>query len=70
MDTRQLLAIGLDPGAILRAHGFTVDQLQTDVLLSRDRQLLLNRCRQDGTSAVVSAAHCPHLVGQAFSPRF
>jgi hypothetical protein len=33
MDTRQLLAMALDPGAILRARGFTVDQWQTDVLL-------------------------------------
>src|ERR1700740_1611292 len=55
MDTRQLLAMALDPGAILRARGFTVDQWQTDVLLSRDRQLLLNCCRQAGKSTVVSA---------------
>jgi hypothetical protein len=27
MDTRQLLAMALDPGAILRARGFAVDQL-------------------------------------------
>jgi hypothetical protein len=55
MDTRLLLAMALDPGAILRARGFTVDQWQTDVLLSRDRQPLLNCRRQAGKSTVVSA---------------
>jgi hypothetical protein len=44
MDTRQLLAMALDPGAILRARGFAVDKWQTDVLLSKQRQLLLNCC--------------------------
>jgi hypothetical protein len=55
MDTRQLLAMALDPGAILRARGFTVAQWQTDLLVSRERQLLLNCCRQAGKSTVVSA---------------
>jgi hypothetical protein len=55
MDTRQLLAMALDPGAILRARGFAVDRWQADVLLSKERQLLLNCCRQAGKSTVVSA---------------
>jgi hypothetical protein len=55
MDPRRFMAMALDPGAILRARGFTVDRWQTDVLLSRERQLLLNCCRQAGKSTVVSA---------------
>jgi phage terminase large subunit-like protein len=55
MDTRQVLAMALDPGAILRARGFAVDRWQADVLLSKERQLLLNCCRQAGKSTVVSA---------------
>jgi hypothetical protein len=42
MDTRQLLAMGLDAGAILRGRGFTVDQWQT-VVLSQDREQLCAR---------------------------
>jgi hypothetical protein len=42
MDPRRFMAMALDPGAILRARGFTVNRWQIDVLLSRDRQLLLN----------------------------
>src|SRR6266702_4841301 len=55
MDPRRFMAMALDPGAILRARGLTVDRWQTDVLLSRERQLLLNCCRQAGKSTVVSA---------------
>jgi tRNA(Met) C34 N-acetyltransferase TmcA len=43
------------PARSFALGGFTVDQWQTDVLLSRDRQLLLNCCRQAGKSTVVSA---------------
>jgi hypothetical protein len=43
---RQLLAMALDPGAILRARGFAVDRWQPDVL-SKERQLLINCCRAD-----------------------
>jgi hypothetical protein len=55
MDTRKFMAMALDPGAILRARGFTVDPWQRDVLLSKERQILLNCCRQAGKSTVVSA---------------
>jgi len=55
MYPRRFMAMALDPGATLRARRFTVDRWQTDVLLSRERQLLLNCCRQAGKSTVVSA---------------
>jgi phage terminase large subunit-like protein len=45
----------LDPGAILRARGFVVDPWQRDVLLSKERQILVNCCREAGKSTVVSA---------------
>jgi hypothetical protein len=55
MSPRKLLAMALDPSRILAARGFRVDAWQRDVLLSRERQLLLNCCRQAGKSTVVSA---------------
>jgi hypothetical protein len=55
MDPRRFMAMALDPRAILRARGFTVDPWQAEALLSKERQILLNCCRQAGKSTVVSA---------------
>jgi len=48
------LAMGLDPSLIFKAMGMTADPWQHDVLLSRERQILLNCCRQSGKSKVTS----------------
>jgi hypothetical protein len=55
MKARKLAALALDPSRILTARGFAVDPWQRVVLHSRERQLLLNCCRQAGKSTVVSA---------------
>jgi hypothetical protein len=43
MDTPNFVAMGLAPGQFLKARGFTADPWQQEVLLSRERQLLLSR---------------------------
>ena len=55
MNARKLLLLALDPCRILAARGFAIDAWQREVLESRQRQLLLNCCRQAGKSTVVSA---------------
>ncbi len=55
MDPLQLMAMALDPSLILKARGFAVDAWQREVLLSKERQLLLNCSRQAGKSTAVSA---------------
>lgn len=50
-----LLAAALDPALILRARGLDPDPWQRDLLLCRDRQILLCCSRQAGKSTVVSA---------------
>jgi hypothetical protein len=55
MNLRRLLALALDPARILRAQGLEPDPWQRDLLLSGDRQLLLNCSRQSGKSTVVAA---------------
>src|SRR5216683_1901882 len=55
MNLHRALALALDPSLILRAAGLVPDPWQRELLLSRDRQLLLNCSRQSGKSTVVSA---------------
>jgi hypothetical protein len=50
-----MLALALDPALILAARGITPDPWQRALLLSADRQILLNCSRQSGKSTVVSA---------------
>jgi hypothetical protein len=47
--------VALDPSRILSACGLTPDPWQRDLLLARDRQVLLNCSRQSGKSTAVSA---------------
>jgi hypothetical protein len=65
MDARQLMAMALDPTLILAAQGMTVDPWQRDLLLSQDKQVLLNCCRQAGKSTVAGA---PALHNALFTP--
>src|SRR5690348_5047492 len=55
MNLRQALALALDPARLLRAQSMMPDPWQRDLLLSGDRQLLLNCSRQSGKSTVVAA---------------
>ena len=49
------IAAALDPSLLLKARGIEADPWQRDLLFSKDRQVLLNCCRQAGKSTVVSA---------------
>jgi hypothetical protein len=51
----QTIALALDPTRILRALGLTADPWQRDLLLARERQILLNCSRQSGKSTTVAA---------------
>ncbi len=55
MNPQKLLALALDPARILEARGLPADAWQRELLLSIDRQILLNCSRQSGKSTVVSA---------------
>jgi hypothetical protein len=55
VNLHQMLALALDPALILQARGLTPDPWQRELLLSRDRQVLLNCSRQSGKSTAVSA---------------
>jgi hypothetical protein len=55
MNAAQALALALDPSRLFRALGRAADPWQRDLLLCRDRQVLLNASRQSGKSTVVSA---------------
>jgi hypothetical protein len=55
MSTEKLLALALDPSLILHARSLPPDPWQRDLLLSSERQVLLNCSRQSGKSTVVSA---------------
>jgi hypothetical protein len=55
MKARDALLLALDPGQVLRAQGMTPDPWQQDLLLSRDREVLLNCARQSGKSTTVAA---------------
>jgi hypothetical protein len=50
----EIIAAALDPSRILSACGLAPDPWQRDLLLSPDRQVLLNCSRQAGKSTVVS----------------
>src|SRR5262249_7078265 len=55
MSPEKLLALALDPSLILQARGLPPDPWQRDILLSSERQVLLNCSRQSGKSTVVCA---------------
>jgi hypothetical protein len=55
VNPQRLLALALDPSRILEARGIAPDPWQRMLLLSTDRQILLNCSRQSGKSTVVSA---------------
>jgi hypothetical protein len=55
MNASAALALALDPSLLLRARGLVPDPWQRELLLCRDRQLLLNCSRQSGKSTAVSA---------------
>jgi hypothetical protein len=54
MHLRPALALALDPSRIFLSLGQAADPWQRDLLLCRDRQVLLNCCRQSGKSTTVS----------------
>jgi hypothetical protein len=55
MKLDQALSLMLDPGQILQAQGLSPDPWQREFLLSTDRQVLLNCCRQSGKSTTTAA---------------
>src|SRR5438132_1173779 len=55
MNHFQALALLFDPSSILRARGLAPDPWQKQILLSGDRQNLLNCSRQSGKSTTVAA---------------
>ncbi len=55
MNLHHALATALDPSLLLEARGLNPDPWQRALLLSTDRQILLNCSRQSGKSTVVSA---------------
>jgi hypothetical protein len=55
MDLTALTALALDPSRVLLARGLAPDPWQRELLLARDRQILLCCSRQAGKSTVVSA---------------
>jgi hypothetical protein len=55
VNLHHALAMALDPSLLLEARGLAPDPWQRALLLSTDRQILLNCSRQAGKSTVVSA---------------
>jgi hypothetical protein len=55
VNLHHALAMALDPSLLLEARGLAPDPWQRALLLSTDRQILLNCSRQSGKSTVVSA---------------
>ncbi len=55
LTNQETLALALDPSLILRKAGKEADPWQRQLLLSHDRQTLLNCSRQSGKSTTVSA---------------
>jgi hypothetical protein len=55
VDLQQMFALALDPSLILEARGIIPDPWQRALLLSAERQILLNCSRQSGKSTAVSA---------------
>src|SRR6516165_767252 len=74
MKNSNLIAAALDPSLLLKARGIDADPWQRDFLLCKDRQVLLNCCRQSGKSTVVSvlalhtALYTPGSVSVILSP--
>jgi hypothetical protein len=52
---QQFFTLGLDPSLLLRARQLAVDPWQRELLLGREREVLLNCCRQAGKSTAASA---------------
>jgi Terminase large subunit, T4likevirus-type, N-terminal/Terminase RNaseH-like domain len=55
MEPSRLLALMFDPALIMEAMGRTPDPWQRNLLLSSERQILLNCSRQSGKSTTVAA---------------
>jgi hypothetical protein len=55
VNLHHALAMALDPSLLLEARGLAPDPWQRALLLSTERQILLNCSRQSGKSTVVSA---------------
>ena len=55
MNLLQTLASLFDPSHILRARGLMPDRWQHEILMSTERQILLNCSRQSGKSTAVAA---------------
>lgn len=55
LDANNMLALALDPALLLSAQGIEADPWQRELLLSADRQVLLNCSRQSGKSTTVAA---------------
>jgi hypothetical protein len=55
MTLRHLLSLALDPAHFLAAQRLDADAWQRDFLLSSDRRVLLNCCRQSGKSTTTAA---------------
>lgn len=55
LSSTEALALALDPSLLLQRAGITPDPWQRSVLLSADKQVLLNCSRQSGKSTTVSA---------------
>jgi tRNA(Met) C34 N-acetyltransferase TmcA len=55
MNHLQAMAMLFDPSAIMRACGLIPDPWQRRILLSSERQILLNCSRQSGKSTTVAA---------------
>jgi hypothetical protein len=55
VNWQHALALGLDPSLLLEAQGLSPDPWQRALLLSTERQILLNCSRQSGKSTTVAA---------------
>jgi hypothetical protein len=66
MEAPKLLAYMLDPSLILAAQGIQADPWQRDLLMSQEREIILNCSRQAGKSTTV-AALCLHTA--LFQPK-
>jgi hypothetical protein len=62
MSLARTLALYLDPSRILDAQGMTPDPWQRELLLGRDRAVLLNCSRQAGKSTTVAALALHELL--------
>lgn len=55
IEAASAIAMSMDPTLILKAAGLTPDNWQQQLLFGRDRQILLNCCRQSGKSTSTAA---------------